>query len=177
MKVAASPKMTNIASVTLETQDSYHLVGESKNTLTKTPEMADKDEVNSVPADNPQANDPVCDIRYTYNCDDSYGADFTKKSDNVPLDLRITTAEEDDTVEKLPRVLEVVTEVMVRTGRLSVEDTPDSEENLKDVDSGPLGNVRIREIGNRKIIIHSALLLDAIREVVEYYPRWSYIPV
>ncbi|KAK2758235.1 hypothetical protein FQN54_004079 [Arachnomyces sp. PD_36] len=165
--------MANITSVTLETPDSYHLVGEFKNPITKMREMADKDEVNPVPAETPPDNDPTCNIRYTYICDNSRGADFVKKSDNIPLDLRITKEAEDESEEKPPRVFEVVTEVRVSSDRRDryPRSTSDDEDEDEDEDeSRPLGNVQIKNIGKRRIIIHSKLLLDAIREVVRYYP-------
>lgn len=117
----------------------------------------------------PQVNDPTCNIRYTYVCVNPDGPTFTETRDNVPLSLQIS---EKEGKERPPRILEIITEVDVT--RPKIEKTSEASSEEKE-ERPSLENMHISGIGKPKMVIHSPMLLEAVREVIEYYPTQNLV--
>lgn len=114
---------------------------------------------------------PSVEIRYVVECQNEDGPDFLEKRDDFPFSLQVTQEAQD---EKSPPVLEIITTVDV-AGKQSKQDHLEltSQENGEKKEERPsLANTRTKAIGGTRMIIHSLSLLDAVREVVEYYPRY-----
>lgn len=111
------------------------------------------------------------EIRYVVECQNEDGPDFLEKRDDVPFSLQVTEVAED---VRPPPVVEIITTVDVASKKPK-EDHGEltSQENCEKKEGKPsLANTHIKTMGGTRVIIHSSLLLDAIREVVEYYPRY-----
>lgn len=147
--------------------------------------MEDKEsESSGIAATTPPACEPSqtdnapCYIRYTYEIDNRNGPDYTERRDNDPLDLQVSI---DKGTEGPPEVLEIVTDISVMS-KLQESTRKDRLATDSDSDDGkdpnfPFGNVRITDISKPRMIIHSHRLLEALREVVEYYPRYGSKPL
>jgi hypothetical protein len=100
-------------------------------------------------------------IKYTYECYNFDGRDFTE-SHASPLDLEVVKEAEQDAAEEQSCVFEIETGVDVKRPRNGAHED-DYEYSLTWME--------VRAINETKMIIHSLPLLDAIREVVKFYPR------
>ncbi|KKY25645.1 putative atpase aaa+ type core [Diplodia seriata] len=133
-----------------------------------------------------EAPKPTPRIRYKVECEDQYGPKFDCKQDDAPFDLQVTTGPTD--VDETMPVFEIITSLKVASkrpkysdymkmfkadGPLNLEDDDDDDEDDDEKKPKPertLEGKRIVDVGQTRMVIHSPLLLDAIREVVEYYP-------
>lgn len=116
------------------------------NAAVKEPEPSDESET-SVPT-----------IKYTYKCNNTDGGTFTETY-NIPLDLKV----EGKPVEEKSCILEIVTEV-------DVQNHHKLDDSLQKSDS-KLASLKVLGLQSSQMVIYSPLLLQAIREVVKYYPR------
>lgn len=124
-------------------------------------------------------------IRYKVECEDQYGPNFDCKQDDKPFDLQVTTGPAD--VDETMPIFEIITTLKVASKRPKYADymlmmkaegpeaPEEDEEESKDAEKAKpkatLEGKRIVDVGQTRMVVHSPLLLDAIREVVEYYPR------
>lgn len=108
---------------------------------------------------------PIPGIQYTYECINRDGNDFTE-THSAPLDLQV---EPDDSESgKIPScVFELVTQAEVKLPRDASGQPHDVEYTLR--------SMQIQRLKSPSIKIHSTLLLEAIREVVKYYPSQNLI--
>ncbi|KAK0637655.1 ATPase family AAA domain-containing protein 3 [Lasiodiplodia hormozganensis] len=149
-------------------------------------------------ADSSTANAPVAaaaeapkkispKIRYKVECEDSYGPNFDCKQDDTPFDLQVTAGPTD--IDETMPVFEIITSIKVASkrpkyadymkmfnaeGPMNLEDSEDEDEpsaKEKEKPKKTLEGKRILDVNETRMVIHSPLLLTAIREVVEYYPR------
>ncbi|KAL1615181.1 hypothetical protein SLS56_011913 [Neofusicoccum ribis] len=123
-------------------------------------------------------------IRYKVECEDQYGPNFDCKQDDKPFDLQVTTGPTD--VDETMPIFEIITTLKVASKRPKYadymlmmkaegpeapeEDEEESKEAEKAKPKPTLEGKRIVDVGQTRMVVHSPLLLDAIREVVEYYP-------
>ncbi|KAH7058739.1 hypothetical protein B0J12DRAFT_696419 [Macrophomina phaseolina] len=132
-------------------------------------------------------------IRYKVECEDEYGPRFDVKQDGKPFDLQITQDASADVDVRDP-VFEIITMLDVASNRpkyyggmwgekygekygdesmdqaYAVESEQERFEEEKKKKPATLENKRILKIGETRMVIHSSWLLEAIREVVEFYP-------
>lgn len=119
-------------------------------------------------------------IRYKVECEDEFGPNFDCKQDDKPFDLQVATGLTD--VDESMPIFEIITTLKVASKRPKYADymmmmkAPDDDEaeakdEEKEKPKPTLEGKRIVDVGDTRMVIHSPLLLDAIREVVEYYPR------
>ncbi|KAK7719111.1 hypothetical protein SLS57_005844 [Botryosphaeria dothidea] len=128
-------------------------------------------------------------IRYKVECEDEYGPRFDVKQDGTPFDLQVTQDTSADVDVRDP-VFEIITNLNVASNRPKfygglwgekfADEGMDSymaqaaaaPEPLEPEKKKPatLENKRILKIGETRMVIHSSWLLEAIREVVEFYP-------
>ncbi|KAK0618657.1 hypothetical protein DIS24_g11657 [Lasiodiplodia hormozganensis] len=125
-------------------------------------------------------------IRYKVECEDQNGTNFECKQDDTPFDLQIAR-DPTDADETMP-VFEIITSVKVSSMRpkytdhiknFSIEGPQNFDEGEKEEEEKEkqkerpkqtLKGKRILSVNETRMVIHSPLLLAAIREVVEYYP-------
>ncbi|KAL0254965.1 hypothetical protein SLS55_009489 [Diplodia seriata] len=138
-------------------------------------------------------------IRYKVECEDQYGPNFDVKQDGTPFDLQVSQ-DPSALVDVRDPVFEIITGLDVASNRpkfygglwgekfggggddgieswaaqaarapgLLSDDDDDEKEKKKE--PATLENKRILKIGETRMVIHSAWLLEAIREVVQFYP-------
>ncbi|GES65448.1 ATPase family AAA-domain-containing protein 3B [Aspergillus terreus] len=99
-------------------------------------------------------------IKYTYECYNYDGRNFTE-THAAPLDLEVVN-EEQLVMEQQSCVFEIETRVDVKRPRNG---------NHEGDHDYSLDWMEVHAIKEAKMIIHSLPLLDAIREIVKYYPR------
>jgi hypothetical protein len=136
----------------------------SSHSVLKTPSSTVKEITD--PARSQSTESTLTPIRYTYRCANEDGRDFEESHDS-PLDVRVT--QDPETPPPAPAedracVVEIVTNVTVAAPK---NDAGYSDYNVE----LSLETMRVRDKKERLMIIHSQLLLQAIREVVKYYPR------
>lgn len=123
--------------------------------------------------------DATCDIRYTYNCCNYDGPNFTETSSETPLNLKISeqpAPEAHTEAEKAPRVFEIITDIDVREKRKKENVRVGSETAEDEPVRYAIKNMHITDIEQPRMVIHSVGLAEAVREVVEYYPRYVNVP-
>ncbi|OJD32610.1 atpase aaa+ type core protein [Diplodia corticola] len=128
-------------------------------------------------------------IRYKVECEDQYGPKFDCMQDDAPFDLQLTKGP--TAIDETMPVFEIITSLKVASkrpkyadymkmfsaeGPLNLDDDDDSDDE-KEADAKPkekpkqtLEGKRILDVLDTRMVIHSPLLLDAIRDVVHYYP-------
>ncbi|GFF22121.1 ATPase family AAA domain-containing protein 3B [Aspergillus udagawae] len=104
-------------------------------------------------------------IKYTYECFNYDGRDFTE-THAAPLNLEVVKEAEQLVAEEQSCVFEIETRVEVKRPRNGAHED--------DYDYS-LDWMEVRGINEAKMIIHSLPLLDAIREIVKYYPSQNLI--
>lgn len=134
-------------------------------------------------------------IRYKVECEDQYGPNFDVKQDGTPFDLQVSQ-DPSAQVDVREPVFEIITALDVASNRpkfygglwgekfadenieswaAQAAKAPgllsDDEEKEKKKEPATLENKRILKIGETRMVLHSAWLLEAIREVVQFYPR------
>ncbi|GCB17690.1 ATPase family AAA domain-containing protein 3B [Aspergillus awamori] len=113
-----------------------------------------------------QSEDLFKPIKYTYDCYNWDGADF-KETHDVPLQLKVVKEPKQVPPTEEPScVFEIVTNVEVE---LPPGGMPEEAETPS------LDFMKVKRMKKAKMIIYSLSLLDAIREVVMYYPSQNLV--
>lgn len=101
-------------------------------------------------------------IKYTYDCFNYDGADF-KETHDTPVQLKVVKEPKQPSPTEEPSCLfEIVTKIMVRRPPGGMPE---------DAERPSLEFMKVENVNKARMIIYSLSLLDAIREVVKYYPR------
>ncbi|BCR94419.1 uncharacterized protein AKAW2_11465S [Aspergillus luchuensis] len=105
-------------------------------------------------------------IKYTYDCFNYDGADF-KETHDTPVQLKVVKEPKQPSPTEEPSCLfEIVTKIMVRRPPGGMPE---------DAERPSLEFMKVENVNKARMIIYSLSLLDAIREVVKYYPSQNLI--
>ncbi|GLA83351.1 hypothetical protein AtubIFM56815_007543 [Aspergillus tubingensis] len=105
-------------------------------------------------------------IKYTYDCYNYDGANF-KETHDTPVQLKVVKEPKQPSPTEEPScVFEIVTKIMVRRPPGGMPE---------DAERPSLDFMKVEDVNKARMIIYSLSLLDAIREVVKYYPSQNLI--
>ncbi|KAL5339791.1 P-loop containing nucleoside triphosphate hydrolase protein [Aspergillus crustosus] len=130
-----------------------------------TPSVPESDEKMDTPQPTEAESPSLTPIKHTYECM-SHGRVVLRQTHETALDLKIVKEIKQTLPHEEPSCMfEIVTTVVA--DYKSVREV--------DLDTASIQDLKIQSIESSKMIINSPYLLDAIREVVKYYPNQNLI--
>ncbi|KAK7536773.1 uncharacterized protein J3D65DRAFT_623379 [Phyllosticta citribraziliensis] len=115
-----------------------------------------------------------CNVRYVYHCNDRSGGYFVEKRNDAPLTLEIAQPIR----QRPPSVFEIKHFVQVESKgwrQMPVVHGTRRINRVWEAGSQSLSDMKVASIDKVTMVIYSAVLLEAVREVVEYYPSQNFL--
>ncbi|KAK7569136.1 hypothetical protein IWX47DRAFT_852733 [Phyllosticta citricarpa] len=116
-----------------------------------------------------------CNVRYVYQCTNrSSGGYFVEKSKDAPLDFEIAQPHR----QSPPNVFEIKHSMQVESRHFKHMPMVHGTRRLNplwEAGGHSLSDTKVVSIDRTTMVIHSALLLEAMNEVVEYYPSQNFV--